>query len=93
MPNPTVKFSIRLNAHDAMGVADAIDKLGISKENLSFSQACKIVLSASLESLRQAEAIPKRDVGDFSEIMAPFERPNFSGRSHARFQVEGLQDG
>lgn len=79
--NPSLVFSLRLNAPEAMGVVDILNVLGIPSDNLSFSQATKIVVAAVIENYRQAGTIPRRTGFEYIEMLAPFTKPNISQRS------------
>lgn len=78
---PSLVFSLRVNAPDAMSVVDTLNVLGIPSDNLSFSQATKIVLAALLENQRQAGNIPRRSGFEYTEMLEPFVKPNISARS------------
>ena len=74
--------TVRVNPQDCMGIVDVLTKLGVSTDNLSFSQATKIVLASALESFRQNGAIPTRDGFEYSAMMAPFAVDDYS--THAK---------
>lgn len=74
MPTPGVVTTLRVNPTDAMSVIDMLDYLGLKRENISFAQATKIVLAASLEAYRQQGFIPKREGFEYSQMLAPFTR-------------------
>jgi len=78
---PSLVFSLRLNAPDAMSVVDSLNVLGIPSDNLSISQATKIVLAAYLEQARQVGTIPRRSGFEYTAMLAPFTKPNIAQRS------------
>jgi len=79
--NQDLVCSVRMNPQEAMGIVDTLDVLGISKDNLSFSQALKLAIAAYIERARQTGTIPRRDGFEFSEMLAPFTKPDLSKRS------------
>lgn len=88
MSKAGVVSCIRLNPVDAMSVIDILDHLGLSKDNLSFPQATKLVLGAFLATARRDGIIPVRASGEFEDMLSPFGRENFSGRA-AKLRMTG----
>jgi len=86
---PGIVVSLRVNPTDVMAVIDTLSYLGIPSANLSFNQATKLVLSASLESHRQAGIIPRRGGFEYSEMLEPFQQQGFGARGR-RLQVAKL---
>ena len=71
----------RINPADCMGVADVINKLGLTPQRFTFDQAVRIALSSLLESARQNGAIPRRDGFEFNSLMTQFQpRPQDQAR-------------
>lgn len=64
---------MRVNPRDCISVADVIELLGLKPELLTFDSACRIVLSALLESARQSGRIPDREGFEFTQFMQRFE--------------------
>jgi len=62
---------IRLNPKDCIAIVDVLKRLDLHPAGMSFSQGVSIVLSSTLESLRQHSIIPRREF-EFTEFMAMF---------------------
>lgn len=80
MPTPGIVTTLRVNPPDVMAVLDTLDYLGVSKENISFAEAVKIVLSAGLEAYRQQGFIPRREGFEYSRMLDEF-RGSFGARA------------
>src|SRR5258706_16257049 len=80
VPTPGLVVSIRVNPTDAMSVIDILDRLGITKDNLSFAQATKLALSSLLESARQSDLVPRRDGFEYLDMIKPFELGSYASR-------------
>lgn len=63
---------LRINPQDCMGVADTLEKLGVTSERFSFDQAVRVALSSLLESARAHGAIPRRDGFEYTKMMERF---------------------
>ncbi len=80
MPTPGIVTTIRVNPPDVMAVLDTLDYLGMSKDNISFAEAVKIVLAAGLEAYRQQGFIPRREGFEYSTMLDNF-RGSFGARA------------
>ena len=66
---------LRVNPRDAMSIVDVLDKVELSPTNMSFDQACSMVLATLLESARTANLIPREREGfEYTEMMQRFTR-------------------
>jgi hypothetical protein len=79
--NPGLVVHLRLNRTDAMAIVDVLDLLGVPKDNLSFAQATKIVLTNLLGSMRVNGRVPNRDNQDYERLIEPFGVPTYAAKS------------
>jgi len=72
-----------------MSVVDVLAKLGVPSVNLSFQRAVKIVLSTSLQAMRETGVIPIRSLSEFKEVMQPFTNgKNYNAKAASLDVVE-----
>jgi len=80
MPKPGQVVRIRISPTDCLGILDILDKAGIPRQNISFSQCTSLALTTLIELARKTDMIPRPDGFDFLNRMEQYIGQGHKGR-------------
>ena len=69
---------IRLRPQDCTAVYDVVAAVGYNHQNISFNQACRIAMSALLDSAKSSGGIPTREGFEYLELMGKYKKDDFT---------------